>query len=83
MIRSALLSTLILASTTLVNLGANYEIGPVTLGLKVINSFDAQGNDITYFFASRLPGEPAEGIEDIHQHPAAPRQIRGTVSIGF
>jgi hypothetical protein len=44
------------------------------------NSFD---NDIEYFYPSRLPGEPAEGIEDIHLHPVEPRTLRGYVSIRF
>jgi hypothetical protein len=33
-------------------------------------------DDITYFYASRLPGEPAAGVEDKHFHPAEPRTLR-------
>ena len=32
-------------------------------------------------YASRLPREPDEGIEDIHFHPLEPRSLRA--SIGF
>jgi hypothetical protein len=27
----------------------------------------------------RLPGEPADGVEDVHFHPMEPRTLRGTV----
>ena len=40
-------------------------------------------SDIDYFYTSRLPGEPAGGIDDIHMHPAAPRTARVNVIIGF
>jgi hypothetical protein len=33
-------------------------------------------SDIDYFFASRLRGEPLEGVDDIHFHPAVPRTAR-------
>ena len=69
--------------TTLVNLGANYDWGPVRFGLSVINLFDSKDSDIEYFFASRLPGEPAAGVEDTHLHPVAPRQVRATLSARF
>ena len=61
--------------TTLVNAAAYYRIGPVTLGAEVFNVFDAADADITYFYESRLAGEPAP-VQDIHFHPVEPRQIR-------
>ncbi|MEM9292788.1 MAG: TonB-dependent receptor [Acidobacteriota bacterium] len=39
------------------------------LALEVFNLLDSEDSDIEYFYASRLPGEPAEGIEDVHFHP--------------
>lgn len=68
--------------TTLVNLGAAYEIGPVRIGLDVLNLFDAEDADITYFYESQLPGEPAP-IEDIHFHPVEPRQVRVSLRARF
>lgn len=62
--------------TTLVNLGLYYAAGPLKLGVDVLNLFDARAADISYFYASRLPGEPAEGVEDRHIHPVEPRQVR-------
>ncbi len=72
--------------TTLVNLGANYDWGRMRFGLTVVNLLDSKDSDIEYFFASRLSGQPAEpaaGVEDVHLHPAAPRQVRATVTARF
>jgi hypothetical protein len=46
------------------------------LRLEVLNLLDSTDHDIDYFYASRLPGEPADGIEDIHYHIFEPRQFR-------
>jgi outer membrane receptor protein involved in Fe transport len=64
-------------ATTLVNLQAGYQFSEkLRLQLDVSNLFDARESDIEYFYRSRLPGEPADGIEDIHFHPTIPRTIR-------
>jgi outer membrane receptor protein involved in Fe transport len=62
--------------TTLVNFGAYFTTGPIKVGLDVLDLFSAKDADISYFYASRLPGEPAEGVEDRHIHPVEPRQVR-------
>lgn len=69
--------------TTLVNLGAYYARGRIKLGLDVLNLFDAKDADITYFYASRLQGEPAGGVEDRHIHPVEPRQVRASIRFAF
>jgi len=69
-------------STTLVSLGAYYTVGRVQLGVDVYNLFDAQDADITYFYASRLPGEAA-GVDDVHFHPVEPRQVRASLRLRF
>jgi outer membrane receptor protein involved in Fe transport len=68
------------ASSALVNarLGYTFANG-LSLALDVFNLFDREVSDIDYFYASRLPGEPEEGVEDIHFHPAEPRSARLTV----
>jgi hypothetical protein len=53
------------------------------LVLEVFNIFNAEVSDIDYFYASRLPGEPSEGIEDVHTHPALPRLIRLGLQLSF
>lgn len=69
--------------TTLVNLGAYWQSGPLRLSADILNLFDARDPDISYFYASRLPGEPAEGVEDRHIHPVEPRQVRITARYSF
>ena len=73
-------------ATTLVNLQIGYEIESRGLGIHVdiLNLFDSDDNDITYFYASRpLATDPPEGIEDIHFHPVEPRTIRVYLSKKF
>lgn len=70
-------------STTVVNLRAGRRVGRVELALEVLNALDSNDHDIDYFYASRLPGEPAEGIEDIHYHVMEPRTWRLTASWFF
>lgn len=53
----------------------------VTLDLH--NALDSDDHDIDYFYTSRLRGEPAEGVDDIHFHPLEPRSWRLGVSWRF
>ncbi|MEZ5286689.1 MAG: hypothetical protein R2712_18150 [Vicinamibacterales bacterium] len=52
------------------------------LAVDVFN-LDARHSDIDYFYASRLPGEPAGGADDIHLHPVLPRSAWVSLLIGF
>ena len=71
-------------ASTLVNLQAGYQLTKRwSVALDVFNVFDANVSDIDYFYTSRLPGEPAEGVDDIHTHPAEPRSFRGSVTFNF
>ena len=71
-------------ATSLVNVTAGYAVTPsVRVALDVFNLFDAKHSDIDYFYTSRLPGEPAGGIDDFHVHPAAPRTARLNLIVGF
>jgi len=47
------------------------------------NLFDSKISDIDYFYASRLPGEPDGGVEDVHTHPAIPRTARISLQVSF
>ena len=49
----------------------------------VFNLFNRQASDVDYYYASRLPGEPAGGVDDIHFHPVEPRTLRLTVRAVF
>lgn len=63
------------AATTLVNAGLAYDFGRLTLGIEAFNLFDADDQDIAYWFESRLEGEPGP-VEDVHFHPADPLSVR-------
>ncbi len=61
-----------------------YQFTPnLRLRLDVFNLFDQQTNDITYYYTSRLKGEPAEGVDDSHIHPGEPRSFRVSLSYRF
>lgn len=68
--------------TTLVNLGLSYPLGEFEMGLDVLNLFDSDGNDIEYFYESRLLNEVAP-VEDFHFHPVEPRELRFKVRYRF
>lgn len=70
-------------ATTLVNFGLYGQRGPVRLAVDVLNLFDANDPDISYFYASRLPGEGAGGVEDRHIHPVERRQVRVSLRYSF
>jgi outer membrane receptor protein involved in Fe transport len=70
-------------STTAFNARASYRLGEdLTLSLDALNLFDSRSNDITYFYASQLPGE-TQPVDDIHFHPIEPRQFRLTLRGAF
>lgn len=67
-------------SSLLVNVGGGYRIGDVSIRLDVFIVLDSDDFDIAYLYASRLPGEPAEGVEDIHYRPLEPRSVRAALT---
>lgn len=70
--------------TTLAYARVGYRISADTrLALDVFNLFNRKASDIDYYYASRLPGEPAGGISGIHAHPAEPRTVRVSLSTRF
>jgi hypothetical protein len=68
---------------SLLNLNVGYRLGSVRLELSLLNLLDEEHSDIQYWFESRLAGEPAGGVEDVHFHPAEPRQLRVSLSWGL
>ena len=71
-------------ATTLAYLRLGYKITPeVRVALDVFNLFDRKASDIDYFYASRLKGEPGEGVNDVHSHPVEPRSVRVTLTANF
>lgn len=63
------------------NLRTGYRKENWEVYLECLNLFDTDANDIEYYYESRLPGEPAGGISDIHSHPIEPRTLRTGVIV--
>ena len=71
-------------ATSLANLQAGYQLAKkVKVAVDVYNLFNAADSDIDYFYTSRLPGEPLDGIDDIHTHPTISRTARISLIVGF
>ena len=76
-------NSVISEATVLVNAQATYALNPDwSVTLEVLDLFDSQDNDITYFYESQLPGETAPR-EDLHFHPVEPRSMRVTLQAHF
>jgi outer membrane receptor protein involved in Fe transport len=72
------------ASTALAYARLGYKINARTrLSLDLFNLFDKRASDIDYYYRSRLAGEPADGVGDIHFHPVEPRSARLTLTYNF
>ena len=67
----------------LVNLRAGRDWGQFGAFIDIYNLFDSKDHDVDYFYVSRLPGEPAEGVEDIHSHIFQPRSLRASFRYSF
>jgi outer membrane receptor protein involved in Fe transport len=71
-------------ATSLLELEVGYKISrAVRVSLNIFNVLNAQDSDIDYYYASRLPGEPLGGVNDIHFHPTLPRTARINLIVGF
>ncbi|MDI3294541.1 TonB-dependent receptor [Janthinobacterium tructae] len=72
------------ASTTLAYARLAYQLNRRTrIALDVFNLLNKRASDIDYYYASRLPGEAADGVNDRHFHPVEPRSVRLTLSYAF
>ena len=69
--------------STLLNLRVGREWKRYGVFLDVLNALDSRDHDVDYYFASRLQGEPADGVNDIHYHVFEPRSLRLSLRYGF
>ena len=71
-------------ATSLANLQVGYRFTP-SCGWRWTSSTSStpRDSDIDYYYTSRLPGEPVEGVDDLHFHPALPRTARLALIIGY
>jgi len=68
-------------SSTLVNLRIAKAFNNWSVWTDVLNLLDSDDHDVEYYYASRLQGEPADGIEDHHFHVFEPRTVRVTTQL--
>jgi hypothetical protein len=72
------------SSSATLNGRIGYKISPsLQVELEGFNLTNRKVSAIDYFYTSRLPGEAAEGIEDIHFHPIESRSFRVTLVARF
>ena len=61
-----------------------YKLSPAaTLELAGFNLANRQASAIEYYYVSRLPGEPAAGVADLHFHPLERRSLRITLTLAL
>jgi hypothetical protein len=62
---------------------ADVDHRALRVNLLIFNLANSTVSDIDYYFASRLPGDPAGGVDDLHTHPSPPRTARASLVVGF
>lgn len=71
-------------ASTLVNADLGYQILSGTrIQASVLNALNGRAEDIQYYYASRLPGDPQAGVDGVHFHPVEPRQLRVSLEWKF
>ena len=67
-----------------VNLDIGYKFSDsFKVQLSVYNVLDSHQDSAAYYYATRLPGEPVEGINDFQVHPLEPRSARIMITKNF
>jgi outer membrane receptor protein involved in Fe transport len=67
-----------------INLDVGYKFNAhLKAQLSVFNLTNTKANSAAYFYASRLPGEPAEGIGDFQVHPLEPISAVAKITYAF
>jgi outer membrane receptor protein involved in Fe transport len=71
-------------ASSLLNAQVGYRLTKKSrLMLDVFNVLNTTVPDIDYYYPSRLPGEPVDGVNDIHTHPMQPRIARLSLMFSF
>jgi hypothetical protein len=70
-------------SSTIVNAMIGYRCGRWELNVEALNLLDSKADDIAYYYQSRLMGEPAAGVDDLHIHPAEPFELRASLTAHY
>ena len=71
-------------STMLLSAMFGYEFKKTwTIQAEMFNLLNRKDSAIDYYYSSRLPGEDAAGVNDIHFHPVEPISFRMSVTAKF
>lgn len=71
-------------ATAGLNTRIGYKMNPkVRIELEGYNLTNRRDSAIDYYYTSRLPGEPAAGVNDIHFHPIESRSFRINLIANF
>ena len=63
------------------NLDVHYALsGGWSASLGIYNLFNTHAAAAEFWYVDRLPGEPAVGVADVHEHPLEPLMARFTIS---
>jgi len=62
---------------------ARYRYKDLEAFLSIENLANSEWREAQFFFESRLPGEPATGVPDIHFTPGNPRTFIGGLALRF
>ena len=68
---------------TLFDFTARYRYKCFEAFLSIENLTGVDYREAQFFFTSRLRGEPAEGVDDIHFTPGNPRTFLGGLALRF
>jgi outer membrane receptor protein involved in Fe transport len=67
-----------------INANIGYKLRPgLSLRVDVYNLTNARDDAADYYYTTRLPGEPAAGVDGIQLHPLEPRSLRFTLTANF
>ena len=71
-------------NTTTLNGQVGYTLRKnMRVALEGFNLLNSKANAIDYYYTSRLPGEPAAGVDDRHFHPIESRSLRVSLTSHF
>lgn len=68
---------------TLFDVTARYRHRALEAFVSIENLLSTDYRESQFFFTSRLPGEPAGGVPDIHFTPGHPRTVLGGIAVRF
>jgi outer membrane receptor protein involved in Fe transport len=72
------------SATAVLNGRIGYRISPrIRVELEGFNLSNRKASAIDYYYTSRLPGEAAQGVDDIHFHPIESRSFRLSLNATF